>query len=453
LQKLFENAAALLKFLEADGPEHYVFRGQTRAFEGPLLPSGLRGRFTPFDGSTGPSEWAGITTSRSLIEDEVRTRRTAFGEAAMLESVDDEKSIWDLPEAAYQEGFRDFYNQPHHHRMGELGNLLRESAIPAMSALLGGELGELLCQQYGFTSTALDVSTEPSVAMFFATHQAPFYSLVPDSQHVGVVYRWPRESAMIAQDVLLPLEGSDFDSITTSFRNFIKNSADLKVSGDALVRVPLKTGESLKRMMQIVAEGESRRGAMRFPRGTFDRSRIGCQRAALLWPLYQIVTPLRPRRTGDCAALIGDLLKTSWNGYSKQTYHSEVFHFRHGGAGLSDRLNKFDLWPSIKPTIDGVARAFRLELRRDHIIEFEDPYLEMMLRFFSSCSPCQIVIMPIGVTHGVVDLGYLLHPSDADMLAKRLKSPEIYTPIPTLRYIPETYVESFQTAFADAIEA
>lgn len=436
----FNNPAALLDFLAAHEPERYVFRGQTRAYEGPLLPSGLRDRFTPFDGSTGPSEWAGVTTAHSVIEDTVSARRRD-SEPLTGESVEDGKSTWDLPESAYQQGFCDFFNQSHHPRMGKLGDLLRESAIPAVCALLGGELGDLLCQHYGFSSTALDVSTDPAVAMFFATHQAPFYSPVADSSHAGVVYRWPREKAMIAQDVLLPLENSDFDSIVTSFRSFINDSADLSVSQDMLVRYPSATGEWLKRLMMIVSEGEPRRAILRFPTGAFERSRMGCQRSALLWPVAQVVKPLKWRRKGDRAALIADLLKT---------HHGEVFFFRHDG-NLAGGLDKYALWPSIKPTADGsLAAAFRLELQIDHF-EFEDPYLEMMLRFFSSCSPCQVVMMPIGIAHGVVDLGYLLHSSDACVMAQRLKNTEMYTPIPTLRYIPEEHVESFRYAFADAI--
>jgi len=414
LQKPFENATAMLDFLERDEPERYVFRGQTRAYEGPMLPSGFRDRFTPFDASSGPSEWAGITTSKSVMDDEVNTRRQDVSTmTATGEDVDDGRTTWDLPEVAYQRGFRDFFNQPHSNRIRNIGNVLRESAIPASSALLGNELADLLCQQYGFTSTALDVSTDPSVAMFFATHRAPFYSLIADSPHVGVVYRWPRERAMIAEDLLLQLDDSDFDSVTTSFRNFINDSTDLKVVKDTLVRYTSATGEWQKRMMAIVAEGKRREfGALRFPANAFARSRMGRQRAALLWPVHEVVKALMPRHDGDFAALVGDLLKT---------HHGEVFYFRHGGARLPERLNKFALWPSIRPIDVRLAANFGLELRNDHI-EFEDLYFEMMLRFFSSCGPCDIIMLEllepgnrqslhgIGGVHGVVDLGYLLDP-------------------------------------------
>lgn len=454
----FKNATALLDFLEADEPELYVFRGQIRAYEGPMLPSGLRDRFIPFDVSKGPSEWAGITKPVSVIKDEINIRRRDLSSTFLKgEDVDDGKTTWDLPDAAYQTGFRDFFNQPHSHIMRDLGNVLRESAVPAISAIFGSDLGDMLCQQYGLTSQALDVSTDPSVAMFFATHRAPFYNLVADSSYPGVVYRWPRERATIAQDLLLPLESSDFESITTSFRNFIKGSVDLVVTKDTQVRYTLATGEFQfqKRMMGIVSEGERRNiSALCFPAGAFDRSRIGRQRAALLWPDFKLVKVLEPRYDRNSAALIGDLMKT---------HQGEVFYFRQTGASMPERLNKFALWPSIRPINDGLVADFRLELQRGDHVEFEDLYFEMMLRFFSSCGPCYIIVGKLlepgnrqslhgfGVAHGVVNLAYQLQPSDAGFIANRLRNSEIYTPIPTLRYIPAEHMESFQAAFADAI--
>lgn len=147
---------------------------------------------------------------------------------------------------------------------------------------------------------------------------------------------------MIAQDLLLPLEGPNFHSIVTSFRNFIEDSADLDVDTDTLSQFTSvtsagedfisRTGGYEKRSMGIVAKGEQRSfDALRFRPGTFDRSRIGCQRAALLWPEAEVVKPLeRGLDYSDSAALIGDLLKT---------HQGEFFHFRHAAnAVLPDRL-------------------------------------------------------------------------------------------------------------------
>src|SRR5512141_3045986 len=115
MQRPFENAKALLDFLEADEPERYVFRGQTRSYDGPMLSSGVRDRFTPFDSLTERSKWAGITTFQSVLKQEVRARRSAPDMRGHV--VVDGKSTWDLPEAAYQKGFGEFFNQPHIQRM------------------------------------------------------------------------------------------------------------------------------------------------------------------------------------------------------------------------------------------------------------------------------------------------------------------------------------------------
>lgn len=453
MQQPFENATALLDFLQADQPERYVFRGQTRSYAGPILPSGTRDRFTPFDSLSEHSRWCGITTFRSVLKKEILARQQAtLTPDLAVHEVEDGKTTWDLPEAHYQKGFGDFFNQPHRQRMRELGSTLREGAVPGIYLLFGHSIGSLLCQQYGFTSTALDATTDPSVALFFATHQAPFYMPVADSSDLGIVYRWPKESAMIAQDLLLPLEGPNFQSMVTSFGNFIKDSPDLNVAKDTLLQFTSGMTYSERRQMMIGIKGEDRSlDALRFPPGTFDRSRMGRQRAALLWPDVEQVKPLTDGLdSDDSAVLIGDLLKT---------HQGEFFYFRHtADSGLPGQLNKFALWPSIRPPADCPTPYSRAELQQDRF-EFEDLYLEMMLRFFSTCSPLNIFMVATdprprrisGLAAGVVDLGYLLQSSDASLMAARLKTLETYTPVPALRYIPEEFVESFQAAFADAL--
>ncbi len=342
MKKPFDDATELFDFLEADEPDRYVFRGQTRMYDGPVLPSALRDRFTPFDTSKGPLNWAGVTLSKTMIDGQFAARRRAVCNLdEKSEEADDGKTTWELPETAHQHGFREFFNRSHSQRIRDVGNVLRESAIPGISELFGSDLGDLLCQQYGFTSNALYVTTDTSVAMFFATREAPFYGVVPNSPHCGVVYRWPKDRATIARNYLLPLEeNAGFDSIPISFSNFIKDSADLKIVKDTLVRYTSATGERQKRMMWIVSEGERRSlDALCFPTGALNRSRVGRQRAALLWPHFEIVNSLVPRNDGDHVALIGDLLKT---------HCGEAFSFRHRGVSPPERLSKFDLWPSIR---------------------------------------------------------------------------------------------------------
>jgi hypothetical protein len=55
----FANESELLNFLRNDEPERYVFRGQTRQYESPMIPSGFREHFVEFNGPDLPLRWAG----------------------------------------------------------------------------------------------------------------------------------------------------------------------------------------------------------------------------------------------------------------------------------------------------------------------------------------------------------------------------------------------------------
>ena len=177
---------------------------------------------------------------------------------------------------------------------------------------------------------------------------------------------------------------------------------------------------------------------------------MGRQHAALLWPDYEVVSPLvRGSDASDRAALIGDLLNT---------HQGECFQFRHlADAPTPDGMDKFALWPSVRRPTESRGPDLRLEVQHD--LEFEDLYLELMLRFFSSCSPGVILVAKllepgnhqsmhlVGMAHGVIDLGYLMRPPDARLLVKRSRTREGYTPIPARRYIPEKYMQSFEAIF------
>jgi len=454
----FENDSVLLDFLLADEPEHYVFRGQIKEYDGPLLPSGIRDKFIPFKGSSGPSGYAGMTTTQSTNLDTLNAKRRDFPPTYIAKTVDDGRKLWDLSEDDYQTGFRTFFNQPHRKVMKKLGNVLRESAVPSIGCLIGEEIGSLLSQQYGFTSTAIDASTDPAVAMFFATHSSPFYNLMRNSENLGVIYRWPKELAMVAQDLLLQLEGANFESIISSFKGFVEESDDLELSQDEHVHYVLEMeknnrSEFIDKQSTVFVSNGARRcfKAFRFPSGAYNQSRMGRQRAALLWPHSEAIEVYTPGKTDiDYAALIGDLM---------DTHHGEKFYFQHSNTpSVSESINKFILWPSPKPHCS--AQYLRLELQAEHHLDFEDYYLEMMLRFFSSCSPCQIILAEkrepvnpnrINVASGVVDLGYLINTSDVSFIVNGLMDAEEYIKIPLQRYIAIDELESFRDAFTAAI--
>jgi hypothetical protein len=447
-RSVFPHVKALLDFLEADHPERYVFRGQTRMYGGPLLPSGYRDRFTPFDTVIGASRWAGITRAKSLIgEAWVETARAL--ESAQSEPINDGKRLNDIPESAYQHGIRRYYNTAHSRSMAQVSKFMREGTVPGLTTLLGrDDLAHLLCQQYGLTSQGLDVSTNPYVALFFATRDAPFYQIVGEAHPPGVIYRFPRERATIARDLLLPLERSNSQS-TADICAFVEASNDLFVAYDAPER--FSPGGEIKQVAHIMSVGKQR-SSLDFPLGAYERSRIGSQHAAILWPNYRIVRPLQPRDEQDAAALIADLMKT---------HDGETFAFNHSCDDATIQLDKFSLWPSIRPH-DNYCNHYRgLELIGD--VMFQDPYLELMQRFFSTFSPCYIFMWnnsdtaqqptPIGAVSGVIDLGYLLDPSDAPVMAERLRASGAYIPIPTRRSIRKEELSAFEAAFSSAMES
>ena len=53
----------------------------------------------------------------------------------------------------------------------------------------GKSLGNVLAQQYGINSECLDITSDPNVAAFFATHQYPHYLNAVESDNLGVIYR------------------------------------------------------------------------------------------------------------------------------------------------------------------------------------------------------------------------------------------------------------------------
>jgi hypothetical protein len=58
--------------------------------------------------------------------------------------------------------------------------------------VFGRGVGNIICQQYGISSDAYDITSDPVVAAFFATRTYPTYEpLLPDSENdLGVIYRF-----------------------------------------------------------------------------------------------------------------------------------------------------------------------------------------------------------------------------------------------------------------------
>lgn len=429
--KPYPSAEELYKFLLWDNPERYVFRGQTKEYPGPILASGIRDFFQPAYGHKAHSNWAGVI----FRDDAEKLKRQRV--ADMIPRVDpqkpspSDKTAWTIPESEYQAGFRRFFNQafvPFHRA---LGALLRGGGNLGLEALFGPDLSFLLSQQYGLTSLGLDASTDPRIALFFATHEYPYYDPVCPSGNIGVVYRWPRGNAVVAKDVLLPLEHDSFVDTTTSFQKFLESSPNLWMDPSDLGCLREGNNE-YQYLINVQCKGwKSDLSRLLFPRGAYEQSRMGRQKTALLRPHYKTIPMLLD-------VLVGDLLTT---------HIGEAFYFHHtGDLSFLKGLNKFTLWPSLRaPKI----QIFRSGRRNERIsvkhIQFRDIYLEFMLRFCCGCSPLIIntlrfvpkgypgaiplplrlgekplSLLPLGCTQGVIDLGFRIHPHEARMLVNML---------------------------------
>ncbi len=484
----YSTSKALLDFLYRDTPEDYVFRGQICEYPLPLIPSGFRDRFHPFSTGSQRGSWAGI----SLFDNEVRDLfLSRFQNYPLQLNIPVKPStgitVWDLEESDYQAGFHIYFGQYASSRHKELGTILRDLTVLGLDALFGVDIGSMLGQQYGLTSIALDATTDPAIAVFFAKTSAPYYDFVDESDNLGVVYRWPRGMAMIAKDYLLSLERDSFVNCKNSFQNFIELSPDLNGGNPHYQESP----SGLTRQILFIKSLGSRRDfkALAFPKGAFERSRFGRQQSALLWPEYETVKDTNNDDNNlsmgspkaRYATLVGDILFT---------HYGEAFFFQQSSeSSILSEIDKYKLWPSLLTAPDHFQTDYvnNLPSISDSYL-FEDVYLEFMLRFFSSCSPASFIVLEL-LKHagpsviplnsgkymrgmhlgGVIDLGFAIQPSDAETIASRLKVGahssssrsancsgvssninELMPPVP--RYIFDNQANEFQHRFIKALK-
>lgn len=65
---------------------------------------------------------------------------------------------------------------------------------------IGRGLGNIIAQQYGFGSEAIDVTSDLDIAAFFAARSYPKYDAGPTDDSVGVIYRFPKNMPAIGID-------------------------------------------------------------------------------------------------------------------------------------------------------------------------------------------------------------------------------------------------------------
>jgi hypothetical protein len=131
----------LLRFLQDDSPDRYLFRGQTHAYEF-VLPSRFR---------------KGVT------------------------------------ENAVHGGWVRFSNDAANAAMTQR-HFVQGRVRSALMRTFGKGIGNIIAQQYGLSSEVLDVTEDAAIAAFFATRTYPDYAhfVGTNKKRLGVIYRFPK---------------------------------------------------------------------------------------------------------------------------------------------------------------------------------------------------------------------------------------------------------------------
>ncbi len=172
----------------------------------------------------------------------------------------------------------------------------------------GRALGNILCQQYGISSDAFDITDDPRIAAFFATHRYPTYEpFVPkaNEEECGVIYRFsikdpPPVSTAIEEtidslyfaadarrkiaftEVIMLMGAALHGLIGTSAKQFIDEHIPGEKASVELTRPAMYLGyDTIRRLfLQRFKERKLRGNAAAY----FDSSRIYRQRGGIFYP-------------------------------------------------------------------------------------------------------------------------------------------------------------------------
>lgn len=363
-----ENLEELLDYLEErPSTDKFLYRGQNREYSGPLLPSiyrkyrptgavythvddefrwALRGYGRQFIGLDPVAGWLGISqanldrvsgkkfnevTNRAvqavLMDPRADVAAGTGGVGALLRNKlgpDVDGLITDLEPC-----------------MMELLDTLHRRYIRdvVFSIPLGRLLGTAVAQQYGLSSGYLDVSTSPSVAGFFAAIRGPKFNASIYGDELGIIYCFPREgfevhtkpAAMINSEELFPQEVV-LENIVGPFESSNSDFAEV-------------LGYYVEYAIDALETGDPVWEALSLPRGWFEFSRMGRQKAAVLIP-NRIVNPHsdnpEPMKLG-ANPIVPSLFAVE--NLSART-GVEKYYFRHRG-NVPERLGltREFLWP------------------------------------------------------------------------------------------------------------
>lgn len=195
-------------------------------------------------------------------------------------------------------------------------------------------LGQGLAQQYGFSSEMLDVTSDPLVAAFFATHDMPDFKRT-EPEGIGVIYRFPRK-----QQTLAPLDlGAynfyscpsvlDFEDLLARFR-VLEESEELRREVETFLVTSFHNNRTWRRWE-----------AFRVSPGMLAATRVARQAAALIVPDQIYVerkTEVAPTQKVRVLMAVEDCAARE---------RTNLFYFRHAGeASVLGNVTREYLWPN-----------------------------------------------------------------------------------------------------------
>ncbi len=304
------NIHSVVKYLrDRHAADLYLYRGQTREYPGPLLPSlyrpystGLRYQesdlesnhslrrsghlfvaLDPDKGWFGPAmDKASKIGDERLLMDALYTLQVDQNNDVIVASgalrnflvehfPDQDARMIDLLTDHLTE-----VTNSHHRRY------IRDVVLPG---LLGQLLGGIIAQQYGFFSGYIDVTTSLDVVAFFATHSGPEYKPTTQIVNPGILYCFPKDSVsqQYTKQQAMLMRPSSYPSYVV-FEDIVKpfcsNNPDYVSSIKKYVEYAI----------MVLLDGGPGPEDLKLPLRSLQYSRLGRQCAAVLIP-DRIVEP------------------------------------------------------------------------------------------------------------------------------------------------------------------
>jgi len=295
-----------------DETGRFVYRGQTKEYDAPLLPSAFRGILR----APHPVE----TVDRSSIESEKRLRRcgerfvgeynrcflsyadvmkpardAGVGQAEVERIFHVYKRLLDdlsLTFAQTDERFVPWQTAVRQVLSAEEREIYMKNAVEwevridnyhrrllrdeAFVQLFGYALGTTFAQQYGLSSEGLDATKSLDVAAFFATHDSSDFMTVPDDG-VGVVYRFPFPVNDVASRPLADLTYYNLPPIVDVEDVFYRFEHERMHQEDSI-------GCMASYLMAAITYGLQSPDMVLLPKGFLEASRVHAQGAVILIP-------------------------------------------------------------------------------------------------------------------------------------------------------------------------